>query len=89
MAKLAFLGLAGTTIEWYDFFLFGSVRRSSSRRCSSPDFRICRAVRSFSTFAIGFLARPVGALVFGHLGDRVGRKSALAVALVLMAQRPR
>ena len=86
MVKLALMGLAGTSIEWYDFFLYGIgsalVFPKLFFPASLPPFVALLA--SFSTFTVGFLARPVGALVFGHAGDRIGRKSALAAALVLM-----
>jgi MFS family permease len=86
MHRLALLALAGTTIEWYDFFLYGLgaslvFPALFFPRSLSP---LVALMASYSTFAVGFLARPVGALIFGHVGDRVGRKTALAVALGLM-----
>ena len=85
MAKLALMGLAGTSIEWYDFFLYGIGAALVFPTVFFPAWPQYQAqLASFMTFTVGFLARPVGAVVFGHVGDRIGRKSALAAALVLM-----
>ncbi|QBJ95582.1 MFS transporter [Rhodococcus sp. ABRD24] len=75
----------GTTIEWYDFFLYGS----AAALIFGPQFfpslsPLAGTLASFGTFAIGFIARPVGAVVMGHFGDRVGRKSVLVASLMLM-----
>ena len=86
MTKLALMGLAGTSIEWYDFFLYGIGAALVFPTLFFPKTlpTAIALLASFSTFSVGFLARPFGALVFGHVGDRIGRKSALATALVLM-----
>jgi len=86
MTRLALMGLAGTSIEWYDFFLYGIGAALVFPTLFFPKSlpTAVALLASFSTFTVGFLARPVGALVFGHVGDRIGRKSALATALVLM-----
>jgi MFS family permease len=82
----ALTGLAGASIEWYDFFIYATaaalVFPSVFFAAQLPPF--VALIASYSTFAVGFIARPVGALLFGHLGDRLGRKTALAGALVLM-----
>ncbi|MFK4146589.1 MFS transporter [Streptomyces sp. NPDC004065] len=75
----------GTTIEWYDFFLYGT----AAALVFSPLFfpQVSPAVgliASFATYAVGFLARPLGALVGGHIGDRVGRKTMLVASLLIM-----
>ena len=84
--RLALLSLAGASIEWYDFFLYGVgaalIFPTLFFPASLP--HSVALLASFSTFAVGFVARPIGALAFGHIGDRIGRKSALAVAMVLM-----
>jgi MFS family permease len=84
--KPALTGLAGTSIEWYDFFIYATaaalVFPNVFFAAQLPPF--VALVASYSTFAVGFVARPVGALLFGHLGDKLGRKTALAAALVLM-----
>ena len=84
--RLAMMSLAGASIEWYDFFLYGvgaALVFPALFFPTSLPHGVAMAA-SFSTFAVGFIARPVGALAFGHVGDRVGRKSALAIAMVLM-----
>jgi MFS family permease len=84
--KPALTGLVGASIEWYDFFIYATaaalVFPSVFFAAQLPPF--VALIASYSTFAVGFVARPVGALLFGHLGDKLGRKTALAGALVLM-----
>ena len=86
MKKVAITSLAGTSIEWYDFFIFGTaaalVFPTAFFPNDMPEF--VGLIASFSTFAVGFFARPVGGIFFGHFGDRVGRKAALVTALMLM-----
>jgi MFS family permease len=84
--KLALLGLAGASIEWYDFFIYATASALVFPRLFFPGTLppLVALIASFSTFAVGFVARPVGAACFGHLGDRVGRKAAFATALVTM-----
>jgi MFS family permease len=84
--KPALMGLAAASIEWYDFFIYATAAALVFPRvffaAQLPAF--IALIASYSTFAVGFVARPVGALLFGHLGDKLGRKTALAAALVLM-----
>ena len=84
--KLAFMGLAGASIEWYDFFLYAAAAALVFPHvffpASLPPY--VALVASFSTYAVGFVARPLGAMLFGHTGDRLGRKRALAAALIVM-----
>jgi metabolite-proton symporter len=84
--KIALAALAGTSIEWYDFFLYGTAAAlifpSAFFAADMPP--AVALLASFSTFAVGFVARPVGGVIFGHYGDRIGRKRALVVALLLM-----
>jgi len=86
MARLAATGLAGTTVEWFDFYLYGIASALVFPALYFPPAlpRTIAQLASFTTFAVGFFARPVGAAVFGHIGDRMGRKAALVAALVLM-----
>src|SRR5882757_8844957 len=86
MARLACTGLAGTSVEWYDFFLYGTAAALVFPTVFFPKDLppLVALMASFSTFAVGFVARPIGAVVFGHFGDRAGRKSALVAALILM-----
>ncbi len=84
--KIALTALAGTSIEWYDFFLYGTAAALIFPKAFFPAELppVIALLASFSTFAVGFIARPIGGIVFGHYGDRLGRKKALVVALVLM-----
>jgi len=84
--KVALTSLAGTSIEWYDFFLYGTAAAIIFPKAFFPaDMPVMIAlIASFSTFAVGFLARPLGGIVFGHFGDRVGRKKTLVTALMIM-----
>ena len=85
MRKVALTALAGTSIEWYDFFLYGAAAALVFPTVFFGDVEPATAyILSFLTFAAGFIARPVGGIIFGHFGDRVGRKRTLVVALLLM-----
>jgi MFS transporter, MHS family, shikimate and dehydroshikimate transport protein len=75
----------GTTIEWYDFFLYGTAAAKVFPTLFFPESDPLSAqMKSFGTFAVGFIGRPVGGILFGYLGDRVGRKSTLVATLLLM-----
>src|ERR1700688_1566439 len=75
----------GTTIEWYDFFLYGTAAALVFPALFFPSADpFTGQILAFSTFTIGFLARPLGGVIFGYLGDRVGRKSTLVATLLLM-----
>src|SRR5947209_10717564 len=75
----------GTTIEWYDFFLYGTAVALVFPRLFFPDFDpFVGQILAFGTFSFGFVARPLGGVLFGYLGDRVGRKSTLVATLLLM-----
>jgi MFS family permease len=86
MRKVALTSLAGTSIEWYDFFLYGTAAAIIFPIAFFPQDLppMVLLIISFSTFAVGFIARPLGGIVFGHFGDRVGRKRTLVVALMMM-----
>ena len=86
MRKVAMTSLAGTSIEWYDFFLYGTAAAIIFPIAFFPQDLppMVLLIISFSTFAVGFIARPLGGIVFGHFGDRVGRKRTLVVALMMM-----
>ncbi|WP_432510526.1 MFS transporter [Kineococcus sp. SYSU DK001] len=77
--------LIGTTVEWYDFFLYGSAAALVFPALFFPDSsEFAGTLLAFGTYAVGFAARPIGALVFGHFGDRVGRKKLLVISLLMM-----
>ncbi|MQA02615.1 MAG: MFS transporter [Streptosporangiales bacterium] len=83
--RAAAASLAGTTIEYYDFFLYGAAAALVFGPQFFPSFSpVAGALASFGVFAAGFLARPLGGLVMGHFGDRVGRKSMLVISLLLV-----
>ena len=86
MRTVAMTALGGTSIEWYDFFIYGTAAALvfPTLFFSEDMPRYVSLLASFSTFAVGFLARPVGGVVFGHFGDRVGRKAALVTAMMMM-----
>lgn len=83
--KVAFASFIGSTIEWYDFYIYAL----SSILIFSPLFfpsedPLIGVLGAFGTFAVGFLARPIGAIIFGYIGDRFGRKKSLIITLFLM-----
>ena len=86
MRRVALTSLAGTSIEWYDFFLYGTAAAVIFPKAFFPQDLppMVLLIISFSTFAVGFIARPLGGVVFGHFGDQVGRKRTLVIALMMM-----
>src|SRR3984893_15480685 len=75
----------GTTIEWYDFFLYSVVTGLVFARLYFPGSDpLVGTLNAFGIYAVGFIARPVGAALFGHYGDRIGRKATLIATLILM-----
>lgn len=86
MRRVAMTSLAGTSIEWYDFFLYGTAAAVIFPKAFFPQElpTMVLLIISFSTLAVGFLARPLGGIIFGHFGDRIGRKRTLVVALMMM-----
>ena len=82
---VALASLIGTTIEWYDFFLYGTAAALVFNRLYFPTFDpLAGTLAAFGTYAVGFLARPIGGIIIGHYGDRIGRKSMLILTLVIM-----
>ena len=85
MRKVALTSLAGTSIEWYDFFLYGAAAALVFPTAFFGEIPKSTAlILSLLTFAAGFIARPIGGIIFGHYGDKVGRKKTLVAALMLM-----
>jgi MFS family permease len=85
VARVALASAIGTTIEWYDFFLYGTAASLAFNRLFFPGFSPAAGViAAFATFAVGYLSRPIGSLVFGHFGDRIGRKKMLVLTLFVM-----
>jgi len=85
VARVVLASFIGTTIEWYDFFLYGTAAALVFNRLFFPTLDpVAGTMAAFATYAVGFFARPVGGIVFGHFGDRLGRKSMLVTTLMLM-----
>jgi metabolite-proton symporter len=77
--------LVGTSLEWYDFFIYGTAAALVFNRLFFPSFEpLVGTLLAFTTYAVGFVARPLGGIVFGHYGDKLGRKNVLVVTLLLM-----
>ena len=85
LAEAVIASTIGTTIEWYDFFLYGTMAALVFRELFFPTVdKFAGQMLAFGTFTAGFIARPVGGFLFGYLGDRFGRKSTLVTTLLLM-----
>lgn len=83
--KVVIASLIGSTIEWYDFFLYGVVAGIVFNKLFFPaGDETVSILLAYATFAVGFVARPLGGIVFGHFGDRIGRKSMLIISLLMM-----
>lgn len=83
--KVAFGAFVGTALEWYDFFLFGTAASLVFNRLYFVnEDPLVATIAAFASFAVGFIARPLGAILFGAMGDRVGRKKTLIVTVVLI-----
>ena len=83
--KVAFAAFIGTTIEWYDFYIYALASVLFFGQLFFPyDNPFLQVLGAFATFAVGFLSRPLGAIIFGHIGDRLGRKKSLIITLLLM-----
>ncbi|EID53228.1 MFS transporter [Saccharomonospora xinjiangensis] len=83
--KVVGASMIGTTVEWYDFFLYGSAAALVFNTQFFPGHDpLVGTMLSFATLAVGFIARPLGGLVFGHYGDKIGRKKLLVLSLLLM-----
>jgi metabolite-proton symporter len=83
--RVVVASLVGTSLEWYDFFIYGTAAALVFNKLFFPSFDpLVGTLLSFATFAVGFVSRPLGGVVFGHYGDRLGRKNVLVVTLLLM-----
>lgn len=77
--------LLGTTVEWYDFFLYATAAGLVFNKVFFPnESSLVGTLLAFATFAVGFVMRPIGGVVFGHIGDRIGRKRSLALTMLIM-----
>jgi metabolite-proton symporter len=85
LSKVVAGSLIGTTIEWYDFFLYGTAAALVFNRLFFPEYSpLTGTLLAFASYALGFVARPLGGIVFGHFGDLIGRKRLLMLSLVFM-----
>ena len=83
--KVVLASLIGTSLEWYDFFIYGTAAALVFNQLFFPSFApLIGTLLAFTTFAVGFVARPLGGIVFGHYGDKIGRKNVLVATLLLM-----
>lgn len=83
--RVVLSSLIGATIEWYDFFIYGVLAGIVLNKLYFPsEDPTISLMLTYATFALGFLTRPLGGIVFGHFGDKVGRKSVLVITLMIM-----
>jgi MHS family shikimate/dehydroshikimate transporter-like MFS transporter len=83
--KIMFASLVGTAVEWYDFQIYGLAAAVVFNRLFFPNVDpLIGTLAAFAAFGVGFFGRPLGGVVFGHFGDRIGRKSMLVVTLLIM-----
>jgi MHS family shikimate/dehydroshikimate transporter-like MFS transporter len=83
--RVGFASAAGSCLEWYDFFLYGNAAALVFAKLFFPKFDpVVGTLLAFATFGVGFFARPFGGLVFGHFGDRMGRRTVLVITLLLV-----
>src|SRR3954469_5569095 len=85
LRRVAAATAIGTAVEWYDFFIYGTAAALVFNKLFFPSFEpLVGTLAALSTYAVGFIARPLGGVVFGHYGDKLGRKNVLVVTLLLM-----
>src|SRR5512137_2388917 len=83
--KVATASLIGTAIEWYDFFIYGTAAALVFNKLFFTQMDpMTGTLAAFATYAVGFVARPLGGFIFGHYGDRIGRKTMLYLTLLIM-----
>src|SRR5437764_8883706 len=83
--RVIFASLVGTSLEWYDFFIYGTAAALVFNKLFFPSFEpLVGTLLAFTTYAVGFVARPLGGVVFGHYGDKLGRKNVLVITLLIM-----
>src|SRR6516164_3134992 len=80
IGRVVLASLIGTSIEWYDFFLYGTAAALIFNKLFFPTLDpFAGTMASFATYAVGFFARPLGEIIFGHYGDKIGRRSMLVI----------
>src|ERR1700734_1061109 len=89
LRKAVIAATVGTTIEWYDFFIYGTAAGLVFPKLFFPNSNpLTGVLLSFGTYFVGFVGRPIGAAIFGHYGDRIGRKATLIATLLCMGLAP-
>src|SRR5262245_24465395 len=85
IGRVVLASFIGTSIEWYDFFLYGTAAALVFNQLFFPTLDpLAGTMAAFATYSVGFFARPLGGLIFGHYGDKIGRKSMLVTTLLMM-----
>src|SRR5271167_25449 len=85
MNSIVFASCFGTIIEWYDFLIYATAATLVFNKAFFPNFDpLASNLAALGTYAVGFLARPLGGALFGHFGDRIGRRSMLMATLIVM-----
>lgn len=85
LRRVVLTSFIGTTVEWYDYFIYGTAAALVFNQLFFPTFDpLAGTMAAFATYSVGFFARPIGGVVFGHFGDRIGRKSMLVLTLMIM-----
>src|SRR5215472_1619511 len=85
LGRLACASMIGTTLEWYDFTIYNTMAALIFNRVFFPSVDpLTGILLAFSTYAVGYISRPLGGVVFGHLGDQLGRRAVLVLTLALM-----
>src|ERR1700743_3793182 len=85
LRRVLWSSVIGTAVEWYDFLIYGvATALVFNKLFFSSGSAAAASVAAFGTFAVGYLARPLGAIIFGHFGDRVGRKAMLVLTVAIM-----
>src|SRR6202051_3522743 len=83
--RIVVSSIIGTAVEWYDFLIYGTASALVFNKLFFPSSDAALStIAAFGTYGIGFLARPLGSAIFGHYGDRVGRKAMLVITIVIM-----
>src|SRR5215510_1655282 len=82
--RTAFAGLIGNVLEWYDFAVFGYLSSEIGANFFPSDSGTAQQLKAFAVFALGFGARPIGSIVLGQVGDRIGRRALLTLSIALM-----
>src|SRR5262245_12865447 len=83
--RVVLASIAGNVMEWYDFAVYGSFAQAIGQHFFPSRAPTASVIAAFGVFAAGFFVRPIGGLVFGYIGDRIGRKAALTLSVITMA----